>query len=68
MELLKKGYYTCDICETYWLVVPMSYSEDQVNARVVMYYKNGEYKDTELEVSRFKLDYKNITHWKEYIK
>ena len=66
MEPLQKGYYTSDNCETYWLVVPMSYSTDHVNAIVVMYYKNGQYKDTGVDTSRFKLYYSNITHWKEY--
>lgn len=66
MKRLKRGYYTCDICETYWHIVPKYYGEGYVKAVVTMYYKNGEYKDYLVDKKKFKLYNDKVTHWKEY--
>lgn len=64
--ILKKGYYTCDINETYWYVEPLERNGKVTIAEVEMFYKSGQYKDYSLGVEVFELDHKNITHWYEY--
>lgn len=61
-----KGYYTTDINETYWYVIPVYSNAVYTKAKVTMYYKNGQYKDHEVDTSKFKLYHDRINHWKPY--
>ena len=63
---LEKGYYTCDICETYWYVNPVYRGANYTKAKVEMFYKSGQYKGYSLGSKKYKLYHDRIKHWEKY--
>jgi len=66
MRILRKNYYTTDNSDLYWSFVPKYKNETYVKCKIILYYKYGEYKGTPVEIKNYKLEHKNIQHWKIY--
>lgn len=63
---ITSGYYTTDNSDLY-LHISVKYQNDKyVKGKVKLFYKFGEYKGYMVEAKNYKIEKKNIQHWKVY--
>ncbi len=63
---IRSGYYTTDTSDLYFNVRVKYQNEQYVKAKVQLFYKYGELKDTLIEQKNYKIQKKNIGHWKQH--
>lgn len=67
MNSIQSGTYTTDKSDLYMKVsVKYRSPKGYFKAKVSLYYKYSTYKDQLIETGKYKIYYKNITHWKEW--
>ena len=65
---ITNGYYTTDNSDLYMHVIVKYQNPTYIKANISLFYKYGEYKGVRVEKKNYKIEKKNITHWKPYIK
>lgn len=63
---IESGYYTTDNSDLYLHIKVKHQTEEYVKGKIQLFYKYGEYKGVRVEKKNYKIQKKNITHWKSY--